>query len=195
MINVLLTIDKVILSIFSRINTIVVLDQVMLFFTIIGETGAVWIIISIIFLVKKEYRFAGCIVTLALLFSLFLVNLGLKPAVQRPRPFIDHKEIVLKIEEPSEYSFPSGHTSSSFAAACAIVLVLRKKGLSLSVLSLAVIISFTRIYFNVHYVSDIIVGMLCGILCACGAYAAGRGCIKLMPESVRLRVFPVLPEQ
>lgn len=54
------------------------------------------------------------------------------------------------------YSFPSGHASSSFAAATAILLHNRKAG-AIAILY-ASLVAFTRLYAFVHYPSDVIAG-------------------------------------
>ncbi|MBN2440300.1 MAG: phosphatase PAP2 family protein [Spirochaetales bacterium] len=184
MIYVIYSLDSAILNIFSHVPHIFILDQIMFFFTTIGKIGAVWIIITLILLFKKKYRDAGIITAAALIFSLIIINISLKPFIQRPRPYTENKEIILKINPPIEYSFPSGHTSSSFAAAIALTLMLRKKRISIIVLVAALLISFSRIYFNVHYTSDIIAGMFFGFLCGFGAWLLRKIIIKVFPESL-----------
>ena len=67
-----------------------------------------------------------------------------------------------EIPFPSEYSFPSGHTSNGFAGAVTIFSYYRKAGI-LSLL-VAAIIAFSRLYFFVHYPTDILGGMVLGTL-------------------------------
>ena len=69
---------------------------------------------------------------------------------------------MLKIPFPSEYSFPSGHTSNGFAGAVTIFSYYRKAGI-LSLL-MAAVIAFSRLYFFVHYPTDILGGMVLGTL-------------------------------
>ena len=72
------------------------------------------------------------------------------------------------VAKPIDYSFPSGHTGSSFAAACAMYRSLPKWA-GISLLLLAVLIGLSRLYVGVHYPSDVLAGMLTGIL---SGYAA-----------------------
>ena len=65
---------------------------------------------------------------------------------------------------PSDSSFPSGHTSSAFAAAVSIFLTNKKAGIM--ALILAVLIAFSRMYFFVHFPTDILGGILTGVICA-----------------------------
>lgn len=71
------------------------------------------------------------------------------------------------------YSFPSGHTSSSFAAACGMFSMCKGKGQKLMgwiAIIIAAIIGFTRIYLHVHYCTDVLVGAVVGIACAVAGY-------------------------
>ncbi len=77
-----------------------------------------------------------------------------------------------------DYSFPSGHTGSSFAAAVVLFCRLSKR-LSSFLLLLAFLIGFSRLYVGVHYPSDIIVGAISGTLIALVLLWIER-CIKKM---------------
>ena len=65
---------------------------------------------------------------------------------------------------PNSYSFPSGHSSSSFAAATALFIMNKKTGVCAYVL--AFLIAFSRLYNYVHFPSDVICGIILGILSA-----------------------------
>ncbi len=130
--------------------------------TLLGEGGIVWIVIGLLLLLRKNTRWLGVSVLVALLFSLLVGNLTLKPLVARPRPCWRHPEIPLLIANPTDYSFPSGHSMSSFAAAAAIWMENRRAGVL--ALAGAVVMACTRLYFYVHYPTDILAGMLIGLL-------------------------------
>ena len=101
--------------------------------------------------------------------SYLIGNLILKNLFARQRPFSRVEDIVLLIAEPSEFSFPSGHTLSSFTAATVIFLHSKKAGICAFLLAIA--IAFSRMYLFVHYPSDIIAGMLLGIIVAISVVA------------------------
>ena len=65
---------------------------------------------------------------------------------------------------PSGYSFPSGHTTSSFAAAT--VIIIRKEKFAVFTAVLAFLIAFSRLYNCVHYPTDVICGAVLGIALA-----------------------------
>ena len=97
-----------------------IFDVIMPFVSILGNFGFIWIVTAIIFICHKKHRTVGITVLAALLLCGLIGNLGLKPLIARLRPFEVNPEIVLLIPRPADYSFPSGHTMSSFAATTVI---------------------------------------------------------------------------
>lgn len=71
------------------------------------------------------------------------------------------------------YSFPSGHTSSSFAAACGALFMCKdklQKVFGWLMVVLATLVGFSRIYLHVHYTTDVLAAVLVGILCGIAGY-------------------------
>ena len=85
--------------------------------------------------------------------------------VGRIRPY-DYDPTLVSILKrlPSDLSFPSGHTLASFEAATAIFI--RNKKWGVPALVLAVLIALSRLYVTVHYPTDVIAGLLLGVLFA-----------------------------
>ena len=137
------------------------LDSAMLFITTLGNGGFIWILTGILMLCFKKTRKAGITALLALLIGFLICNILLKPLVARIRPY-EIRDIIPLIPKPSDYSFPSGHSTSSFAAATALYMNFKKK--SISFIVLAVLIAFSRLYLYVHFPTDIIAGIIIGIL-------------------------------
>lgn len=97
--------------------------------------------------------------------SVVVNNLFLKNVVARTRPYEVVEGLTRLIEKQSDYSFPSGHTAASFAAAVILFLQLPKK-YGIPALILAVLISFSRLYLGVHYPTDVLAGAVSGTLIA-----------------------------
>lgn len=155
------------------------LDTLMTWITRLGDGGIVWIVLAALLLFSKKTRKYGIIAMLGLLFSLILNDNILKPLFARPRPFdLDAWKGLFVypglIEKPHGFSFPSGHTSSSFAAAVALVFS-GKKRLYIPALVLAALVAFSRIYVHVHYCTDVLAGVVSGIACALLAAALFKG--------------------
>ena len=140
------------------------LDRLMVAITTLGNKGIVWIVIGVVMLFFKKYRRAGVAVLLGLVFGLVCGNWVIKNLVARARPCAINTAIRLIIPYPSEYSFPSGHTLSSFIAATCVFLRNKKFGIAAYVL--ASLIAFSRLYLYVHFPTDIIGGILLGIALA-----------------------------
>lgn len=159
--------DSVILDWFQSIQNDL-LTGIFKVITTLGEGGVLWIILGLLLLVNKRTKWMGITVLAALLFTLLVGNLTLKPLVARPRPCWRHPEIPLLIANPTDFSFPSGHSMSSFAAATAVLMWNWRAGIA--ALAGAVIMACTRLYFYVHYPTDIVAGLLIGVVLGILAY-------------------------
>lgn len=137
------------------------LDTILPVISSFGDSGIGWIILSIILLCIPRYRKAGLAMALALIFCLIIGNITLKPLIARPRPYSYFPEMQLLIPPLEDFSFPSGHTFASFASATALFLFHRKEGIA--AYTLATVIAFSRMYFYVHFPTDILAGIILGI--------------------------------
>lgn len=141
-----------------------IINKVMIFITGLGDSGAIWILIGLAFLINKEYRKIGFMILVALALGSILGEGIIKNIIQRDRPFISMEGIDMLIKAPTSYSFPSGHTTSSFAAAGVILINFKNK--SIYAFILAGLIAFSRIYLGVHFPTDIIAGIVLGLSCS-----------------------------
>lgn len=141
------------------------LTPIFKFITHLGDEGYVWIAIAVILLFVKKYRKVGLMVGASLLGSLVFNNMIIKNIVARPRPYRMIETLSILIPEPGEYSFPSGHTSSSFAAGVVLYLMLPKK-YGVPAMILAFLLGISRLYVGVHYPTDVLGGMVMGTLIA-----------------------------
>lgn len=114
-------------------------------------------------------RKVGILVSVALLLDVLTCNVILKPLIARTRPYDVNTAVELLIRAPRDYSFPSGHTAASFAAAAALWFADKKK-LAIPALVLAVLIAFSRMYFYVHYPTDVLGGAILGMVCGWLSY-------------------------
>lgn len=145
-----------------------VLDPIMVFITHLGDDGIFWIALGLLLCVFKKTRKFGVLLILGLGVASLINNVVLKQIFERPRPFnfdgwpgeFIYPDLV---KQPTSFSFPSGHTSSSLGAATPLLIKAKKK-LGIPVFVLAVLIGFSRVYIHVHYPTDVIVGMIVGIV-------------------------------
>ena len=141
-------------------------DAVMPVITVLGNAGAIWILVAVILLFLPKWREAGIQMLAAMAVAAIVGSLILKPLIARERPFSANEFTELLISAPKDFSFPSGHTSASIAAA--VILLMRNRWVGIPAMILAVLIAFSRIYLYVHYPSDILGGI---ILCLLSAIA------------------------
>ncbi|WP_244833490.1 phosphatase PAP2 family protein [Clostridium sp. BJN0001] len=140
-----------------------VLTPIFTTMTSLGNGGLIWITISIILLLRRKTRRIGIICLLALVFCVIINNEIIKNIVKRPRPFNTLEDIRILIPKPDQFSFPSGHSSISFAVASVLYRKLPKK-YGIIIIVVAFLIAFSRIYVGVHYPTDVIFGALSGII-------------------------------
>ena len=144
-------------------------DWLTAFFTTVthlGDGGILWILAGVVLLIPKKTRKAGIAVLAALVLSALVVNLLLKPIVARIRPYEVVEGLRLLVDPAHDHSFPSGHSSSSMAAATAMFKALphRMRLLRWGVMVLGVLICISRLYIGIHYPTDILCGAALGVL-------------------------------
>lgn len=138
------------------------LTPIMIVVSTLGNAGLIWILTGLILLIPKNTRQCGVTMLLAMAFSFLLGNVILKNLIARDRPFILDETVELLIARPGEYSFPSGHTLNGFTAATVIFLYFKKPGIG--ALLFAGLIAFSRMYLFVHFPTDILGGMVLGVI-------------------------------
>lgn len=87
---------------------------------------------------------------------------GLKNAFQRQRPFVTYPDLVDKYADGGNYSFPSGHSSTSFAMAASLTFKYRKWYISAPAYLYAGYVGYSRAHVGVHYPSDVLAGAILG---------------------------------
>lgn len=140
------------------------LDKIMILFSKAGTFGTVWWLICLPFLFNQKWRATGFNFIFALCIAHLMGQIILKNVVKRVRPCHKLDDDDLIVDRPRYYSFPSGHTAASFAMVGVAMLRCRML-IILPVLLLASLISFSRIYLRVHYLTDVVAGALLGFFC------------------------------
>ena len=157
------TIDLKTIDYISKIRT----DKLTNIFTKITNIGSSYslIVLSILFFINfKEKKYP---IAIALnLTAAFIISQLIKLIINRPRP------IGIALVEASGFSYPSGHTMVS-TAYFGFLIYLILKNISNKVLKIIattfltiipILIGISRIYLGVHYLTDIIAGILLAII-------------------------------
>lgn len=140
------------------------LDSCMVFITQLGNMGFVWFALALILCAFPKTRKVGILMMITMVLDVVLSEGLLKHIFQRVRPCNVNTAIPLLISRPKGYSFPSGHTSLSFAAV-SILYFMHEKKASVLALILACLIAFSRLYLYVHYPTDVMAGIFVGVFC------------------------------
>lgn len=139
------------------------LNKILVAVTRSGNNGYIWFILSIPLLLINKYRMTGFTLILAMVISALAGEVTIKHIVGRVRPCSRDFAKDLLIKHPAHYSFPSGHTSSSFAVA--MVMLFMMPVLFIPVLLYACLMGFSRMYVLVHYPTDVLAGVVLGTIC------------------------------
>jgi undecaprenyl-diphosphatase len=137
------------------------MDRIMLFASKLGDWGVIWIAYALLFMCAADKRPNARPLFLAVTVCALAGNFVIKPLFKRTRPCNIDESRPLLLQRPSDSSFPSCHTMTSFAA----VVTISQAGGIMGATSLifAGIISFSRMYLFVHYPSDVLIGAIMGL--------------------------------
>ena len=167
------------------------LDKIMVFITRLGDAGIIWIVLSIVLLLIPKTRKSGVVMVAALVVDVILCNIVLKNLVARTRPYDVNRGVHLLVAKLHDYSFPSGHTAASFASVTALYLAGEKK-LWKFALVLACLIAISRLYLYVHYPTDVLGGILFGVI---SGYLGYRKVLKWRwPKIIDWELYAEIPE-
>lgn len=137
-----------------------------------GKGGICLIVLSLLLMLYRPTRRFGTAMCLGLAIGATVTNLIVKPWIARPRPYVDESSIFYQFwllvgqNVESDKSFPSGHTTAAFDCMTPVFILGSKRLKALS-LSFALLMGIARIYLCVHFPSDVLGGIIVGILAGC----------------------------
>lgn len=160
-----------------------VFDIFFLVYTHLGDDGILFILLGLIFLLFKKTRKVGAGMLIGIAIGAIFTNVTIKPLIERPRPFelweysTDPNVLLFKewwtnlgeVHASSMRSFPSGHTTSAVAALVPVFMFCDKKKSWLALVA-AVLMGASRNYVHVHYPSDVLGGIIIGLVAGLAAY-------------------------
>lgn len=145
-------------------------------FMLILTSGYTWIAlyIALLYLVVSNSEtmsnimiIVGCAL-LCVLLSGALNDYIVKPIIGRPRPINDMSlgmTIITAMKScPKDYSFFSSHAANTMSIAVFFSLLVRERRLFIALITWSLINCYTRLYLGLHYPSDILVGIIWGII-------------------------------
>ena len=147
----------------------------------------IYFIFSIIYLSKTNLKRFSLLVFTILLMILFTDQTTnfFKYSFSRLRPCHEEDLIgiirLLKSSCGGLYGYFSAHASNSFALASFFSMLYIKNGIKIPIflISVAVLVSYSRIYIGVHYPFDVISGAFFGILSGYSFYLFSKKYLKV----------------
>ena len=153
--------------------------------SLLGKGGIFLIVLSLALLLYRPTRRFGTAMCFGLAIGAIVANVLLKPFVARPRPYADEASIfhqywltVGQTVERDPNSFPSGHTTAAFDTMVPVFMITKKTWLKIVAVCFAVLMGIARIYLCVHFPSDVLGGMIIGILAGIIAVLASKRLTK-----------------
>lgn len=134
--------------------------------TVVATGGGIWVAGQTVnaLIGDKQDRQTLYRMLSSLTVGTMVVEGPIKNYFRRKRPFITVVQNIVVGRKPSSWSFPSGHSASSFACATALTCAYPKKAPLFY--ALAALVGFTRIYLGAHYPGDVVSGATLGTVSA-----------------------------
>lgn len=164
------------------------------FISLFAEKGIFLILLSIFLMLFKKTRKFGICMFGAIGAGAILTNFILKDMVARPRPYMsgileykDWWQYAGMVTE-SDFSFPSGHTTAMTAAMMSLVFMAKTKKKYWCIVFIF-LMGVSRNYLMVHYPTDVIGGMISGLVGATIAYFITLLIYKIIEKYKDVKLF------
>lgn len=135
----------------------IIFDYFFSFFSMKGGSILIWIVIIVLLIIFEEKINKKFIIyfAISLITTALVVNV-IKNFIHRPRP-----QLISNVC-PLDFSFPSAHAATAFAAAGVLTYFDKKR--KWFYYTVAVLIFYSRIYLGCHYFLDVIIGAIIGYI-------------------------------
>lgn len=176
-VNTLLELDRAWLAFFNGSHSLFV-DS----FALTLTSGFTWIplYLALIYVIIRNNETMpqialaiGCGLFCVLVASIS-VELLIKPLVARFRPTNDptlkYTIDTVRGLRGGQYGFFSAHAANTFSLAVFVSLLMRSRALGVGLMLWSAANCWTRLYLGLHYPTDILCGLIWGLLIALGAY-------------------------
>jgi membrane-associated phospholipid phosphatase len=150
------------------------IDRAANWITIWATGGWIWAGAVLVARLLGVRRARGAMIVLlpSVVAATWIVEHPVKAIFRRRRPFVDVVRALVVGKKPGSWSFPSGHTASSFAAAW--VMSKRWPRLSPLFFALAALVGTSRVYVGAHYPGDVVSGAGAGVVISEAVYRLNR---------------------
>ena len=137
------------------------LDSVFQLVTMLGEETIYLIICAIIaWSINKQLGYKLGF----LMLSSGIINDGLKALFRVPRPIGQPGIVSVRLETAPGYSFPSGHTQLAASFWYSLMYNVKRPWLWILGSAIIIAVAFSRVYLGLHWPTDVLGGILCGVV-------------------------------
>lgn len=165
----------------------------------------VWIPLVLVFIFVITYRIkwkeAMLIIIASVLIGILCDQLSasvIKPLFERLRPTYhpDFKDYVETVRgyRGGRYGFVSAHAANGFGIVTYTILLFRQKRYLIVSLIWVLVTCYSRIYLGLHFISDVIGGMIVGIFVGISVYYlynfARMKILKIPPQDLKKPIMP-----
>ena len=176
------------------------LDVFFSVFTALGEELIVAAVIAVVYICFSKRVGEQALVTVM---TASCITAGVKSAVRRLRPYaagdvtrveIDNA-LVSTTDLDADMSFPSGHATATSGFFGTLSLRLRRLAVILPCVLFTLLVMLSRLYFGVHYFTDVLTGLTIGAACAFGwqfVYSKWYGARLYIYLAVAILTIPLL---
>jgi undecaprenyl-diphosphatase len=168
--------DYLLTNLFSKIIPHnIFFDYFFSFFSLKGSSIFIWILTIVLIVVLEERKNPGISIRDkkfvlvffgSFIFTFYIADIFLKNFFRRPRPYLllqtIHSNLITSGICPVDFSFPSAHAATAFAAAGILTHYDKKRKLLYYII--AILISYSRIYLGCHYFFDVVIGTIIGYI-------------------------------
>jgi undecaprenyl-diphosphatase len=141
-----------------------VLDSLAWALALVATGGWIWVVGALVAYLIRVPQSLQAVKRLlpSVVVTTWLIEYPIKAYFRRRRPFVRIVQALVIGKKPGSWSFPSGHTASSFASAWILSSVWPRRAPVF--FGIAGAVGFSRIYLGAHYPGDVMSGAVFGML-------------------------------
>jgi membrane-associated phospholipid phosphatase len=152
-------------------------DWVFKYLTYLGDGWAIvfMVLLYLLFINIRQGLFIGLSTLFASAITQVLKHFVFKDSLRPSAYFNDIDPHALYLVEGVDlhtvYSLPSGHTTAAFAMTASIAFMYNSRKIDTSMFILGALIGYSRIYLSQHFLEDVFMGSIIGVLGAIVIYS------------------------